>query len=698
MQRWGMMTLVLLATAIALALTSASALAATPIQVTETTDAPLEAGASTCESTDLAKGCTLRAAVELADSEGQVTIDVPEGTYEETASEPTLVIKDDAEVTISGAGAEKTIIEGNATASVLEVEADSSLTLDGVTVTNGNADEGAGVYVEGFADLTVENSTITENLAIDDGGAIYAEFLSKVVVKGSTITENVAEDDGGAIYAEDGAYVSVQESKITKNRAHRSGGGIYSERDAVVVIDKSTLAEDEAKDEGGGIDAYISEELCELAAGHTKRSSKVRRTTDGEESEPNLTVNQSTVEHSSAAYGGGIAIYWEEGGCPTAASRAAVKPQASLFLEPGISIDQSTIAHNRAEERFDEGGGYGGGIYEEGRVVDPITNSTIADNFATNDGGGVAIADGASVALISDTVFDNTVEPEEIEIQGRSARRAIHRDVVEGGVGPGNNLATEVGDAYVALRNTIVAEPNASEENCEGNFESLIEKAGYNLDYPSRALTESTMDSCGMSSEENDLLNERPGLNEEAGLANNGGPTQTVALLSSSPAIGFVPVAGDCEEAENGPASVDQRGEPRPGIPGRGCDIGAYEYQEPAKPAPKKEEPKQEAATSVLSIKVVSAPPMCASKRDITIHIQNVKQLGIVSAVVSIDGHHKRTLSGRHLRTGIDLVGLPKGTFTIEIVARTRGGHTLKGERVYHTCHTKLPGHSYLKL
>jgi hypothetical protein len=264
--------------------------------------------------------------------------------------------------------------------------------------------------------------------------------------------------------------------------------------------------------------------------------------------------------------------------------------------------------------------------------------------------------------------------------------------------GPGSNLATEDEDAYVGLRNTIVAEPSASVENCEGNFESLVEKAGYNLDYPSKELLEGTLDSCGMGAEEQDLVGVAPGLDEAGGLAGNGGPTQTIALLSSSPAIGFVPVAGDCDESENGPASVDQRSEPRPGIPGKGCDIGAYEYQEPpAVAAPKKEEPNQEAATSVLSIKVVS-PVQCASKRDITIHIQNVKQLGIVSAVVSIDGQHKRTLRGRHLSTGIDLVGLPKGTFTIEIVARTRGGHTLKGQRVYHTCHTKLPGHSYLKL
>jgi hypothetical protein len=54
-------------------------------------------------------------------------------------------------------------------------------------------------------------------------------------------------------------------------------------------------------------------------------------------------------------------------------------------------------------------------------------------------------------------------------------------------------------------------------------------------------------------------------------LANNGGPTQTVALLPGSPAID---AGGD-----TGP-STDQRGLPRPS--GLHFDIGAFEYQFPA--------------------------------------------------------------------------------------------------------------------
>ncbi len=66
--------------------------------------------------------------------------------------------------------------------------------------------------------------------------------------------------------------------------------------------------------------------------------------------------------------------------------------------------------------------------------------------------------------------------------------------------------------------------------------------------------------------------------------------------------------------------------------------------------------------------------------------------------MVEVDGKNARTLRGKHLLTAIDLVGLPQGTFTVEIIARQRDGKTVKGKRIYHTCVAKLPGHSYLPL
>jgi hypothetical protein len=104
------------------------------------------------------------------------------------------------------------------------------------------------------------------------------------------------------------------------------------------------------------------------------------------------------------------------------------------------------------------------------------------------------------------------------------------------------------------------------------------------------------------------------------------------------------------------------------------------------------------ASSETLAFKSSEVNKACASKRDITIHIQNAKRLGLVSAVVEIDGKDKKTLTRGHLRTAINLVGLPKGTFTVEIVARRHDGRIVKGDRVYHTCESKQPGHTYLPL
>jgi len=58
-----------------------------------------------------------------------------------------------------------------------------------------------------------------------------------------------------------------------------------------------------------------------------------------------------------------------------------------------------------------------------------------------------------------------------------------------------------------------------------------------------------------------------------SGLQNNGGPTETIALLPTSSAVGAIPPSA-CTDAFGNRVSTDQRGIRRP--QGR-CDIGAYE-------------------------------------------------------------------------------------------------------------------------
>ncbi len=98
--------------------------------------------------------------------------------------------------------------------------------------------------------------------------------------------------------------------------------------------------------------------------------------------------------------------------------------------------------------------------------------------------------------------------------------------------------------------------------NCEGVY--AITDGGYNL-------IDDNGHECGFTNS-TDILNTIPQLRP---LANNGGPTQTMALIPTSRAIDAVPVlSGVCPK-------TDQRGVSRPDNGEQSCDIGAYEYEGP---------------------------------------------------------------------------------------------------------------------
>ena len=90
--------------------------------------------------------------------------------------------------------------------------------------------------------------------------------------------------------------------------------------------------------------------------------------------------------------------------------------------------------------------------------------------------------------LISDTLFDNTVEPAP-EIPEIQAKRRLEHPAASGGTrahaavaptGAGQQHRHRGTDTEVILRNTIVAE-SGGQENCEGEVFGL-DKSGYNLD------------------------------------------------------------------------------------------------------------------------------------------------------------------------------------------------------------------------
>jgi hypothetical protein len=110
----------------------------------------------------------------------------------------------------------------------------------------------------------------------------------------------------------------------------------------------------------------------------------------------------------------------------------------------------------------------------------------------------------------------------------------------------GADISYRSGGAALTLKNSLVA---------GGGCRDAVNSAGNNLESPGST--------CGFGAVAPAELSLGP-------LANNGGPTETHALLPGSVAIDVIP-ADMCE------VSKDQRGEPRPG--GSMCDVGAFEVQ-----------------------------------------------------------------------------------------------------------------------
>jgi uncharacterized delta-60 repeat protein len=107
--------------------------------------------------------------------------------------------------------------------------------------------------------------------------------------------------------------------------------------------------------------------------------------------------------------------------------------------------------------------------------------------------------------------------------------------------------------------------------------------------------------------------------------------------------------------------------------------------------------PKPPAAPPVAKLTIaqaVSFPPTksCASRRKFGIRLRVPKGAAVKDATVSLNGKRIAVRKGSRLRSTVDLLHLPKGTFTVTIQLRFADGHVLKGSRKYHTCAAKRRG------
>jgi CSLREA domain-containing protein len=493
--------------------------------------------------------CSLREAINAANQTTGALVSVPAGHYNLDPKKGPLQIKTSMTVEGAGNGPTGTVVDGGGKTRVFVVlPGGEKVTIKDLRVEHGNSFAGGGVA--NGANLWLVNDVVENSIANFAGGGVL-NFLGNVTVKGGDVFDNWALAGGGLMNYSEGT-LEVDGATVAGNHAVL-GGGVFDV--GPVSLNGATLDSNTAEAAGGGLMlGQIEQEVWVPTAGVVR----------------NTTFNHNVASGNEDGRADGGAIF--------------VQPYTTLDL--GWSALVANIAN-----------GSGGGVANFGTAK--LLNDTLNGNQAEFHGGGVLqgffrllppsapTTNGANTQadVYNSLALKTLVLPDNLLQNGPTTKAPINplREVEKNekptttidfvtiasnaaGAGPkaGGGVFNSRDDDDVVLGNTILSANlggTGQTSNCGGHD---LSSAGYNLE---------NGNTCDFSAT-GDLVNTDPKLGN---LMDNGGPTETMALLTGSPAI-------DAATPKCAPPKTDQRGVSRP--QGPRCDIGAYEAVVQVAPSP----------------------------------------------------------------------------------------------------------------
>ncbi len=434
--------------------------------------------------------------------------------------------------------------------------ADSMVVLDDVTITGGISPPGSGTNIWVLGSMTMTDVTVTDGVS-DIGGQ------SAGVVVGLSAPDNLGllltmTDSTILGNGQGGVRVNTGDANVTGSTINDNDGPGFTNTFGTLTMDTTTLVDNNGNGVSGvdsalditnssagnnngwgfrgtgnadsgqdmsltninSIDNSVGGVSCSFCTNLNLLNSTVY-SNDGVGVSmlanllgPTMTITNSTIEGNT----GVTEFDFEAGG---------VDMNVDPGLNPVVTISRSTIAGNTSGP-----GGNGGGIRAVNAGLD-IGQSTITDNDALGEGGGIASIGSQPIALDFVTLVENTTSS------------------------GGANLQRETG--LLDTTATVIGLPIGG-LNCGASGGSMT----------SGGFMQITDTSCMLASAPGDVI---PAANPMLGpLSPNGGPTDTRLPLMGSPLLGHV-TGAVCTNADD-----DQRGISRP--QGAACEVGSVEENE----------------------------------------------------------------------------------------------------------------------
>jgi CSLREA domain-containing protein len=371
---------------------------------------------------------TLRAAIDMANQAtgnkviellvpGDYKVTLPGANTGTNASGAFAILPSGGNVAIVNASGGTAIVDGNHLDRVFDINpADDTnfndeftVTLQGITITNGIAQfgdgaagSGGGIRDQGIASLTLNNVTLTNNLATADGGGLSMENTVSshwvLTINNSVISYNHAGDAGGGVETDGSSKVAINAGTvIVGNTCVNQGAGVWL--DAITSTASSaegTVASVTITNPGGH--GYIGPTF-------TVTFTSVDGKGNGAQGIPVLNaggmITGVTITNPGAGYDMPPTVSFNYAlGTPDITAVAVLTP---LQVGATLTVTGATISNNDSLNML------GGGIGNAGNGAVTIANSTIKNNFSAGTGGGFADANNQGTLIVTNSLFLNNV-------------------------------------------------------------------------------------------------------------------------------------------------------------------------------------------------------------------------------------------------------------------------------------------------
>ncbi len=301
----------------------------------------------------------------------------------------------DSNVDIQGLGADQLTVDAggsSVTRRVFHVATNVEATISGLTISGGNAqyseqDDGSGGGILNEGTLTLIDSDVSNNHVGNRGAGILNAGTARLTLIRTAVSDNQAENEyGGAIYNEDLARVVATDVTIARNF---ESGGIVNHGE--LELERTSIDHNTS----GGVRNYGTATLINV----TISDNSSEGSGSGVYNRGVLTLIDSTISgNGGGRFGGGIGNFGDGSvtleNVTISANRA--EDGAGIANFATLTASNTTISSNEAETQpGNEAEDWGGGIYNEsGTATVRLVNTTISDNSAGMDGGGIYTVSG----------------------------------------------------------------------------------------------------------------------------------------------------------------------------------------------------------------------------------------------------------------------------------------------------------------